>query len=100
MRNRMSKRIPLIRRPSWTFSKTQIFAVALIIFGALQANMEVFSPFLNEQTIGYLTSVIGVIVYILRGLTTTSLAEKILDKRIENAASEDIPDDPDKQQEN
>lgn len=75
------KRIPLIRRPSWTFSKTQIFAVALIIFGALQANMEVFSPFLNEKTVGWLTSVIGVIVYILRAVTINSLGDKILEHR-------------------
>jgi len=89
----MTKRIPLIRRPSWTFSKTQIFAVALIVFGALQANMEIFSPFLDEKNIGWLTSVIGIITYILRGFTTKSMTEKILNHRRENTGIVDNPDD-------
>lgn len=64
-----------VRRPRWTCSKTQTFGVALIVLGALQANMGIFTSFLSEEAVGYLTSGIGIVVYILRAYTTKSLVD-------------------------
>lgn len=63
-------------RPRWTRSKTQVFAVALVVLGAVQANIGMFSRFLTEENIGILGSCIGAIVFILRAYTTSSLHEK------------------------
>lgn len=66
----------IIKRPRWTRSKTQIFAVVLIVLGGIQANMGIFTGFFTAETIGLIGSVIGTIVYILRGITTCSLESK------------------------
>ena len=57
-------------------SKTIIFAAILAALGVVQASMEVFSAFLTPQAMGVLTMVIGVVVAVLRVLTTTSLGDK------------------------
>lgn len=65
-----------IKRPRWTRSKTQSFGVALVILGAIQVNMGIFSAFFSESTVGYIGSGIGIVVFILRHYTTTSLDHK------------------------
>lgn len=57
-------------------SKTMIFAALLAALGVVQASMEVFSPFLTPQTMGLITLIIGVLVAVLRVLTTGSLGDK------------------------
>jgi len=57
-------------------SKTMRFALALAVLGTLQASMEVFSPYLAPQAYGIVTLIIGMIVAILRVLTTASLSDK------------------------
>lgn len=57
-------------------SKTMLFALALAILGVLQASMDVFTPYLTPQASGLLTVVLGLLVAILRVLTTAPLSEK------------------------
>lgn len=57
-------------------SKTMWFALVLAILGVLQTSMDVFTPYLTPQAIGIVTLIIGVVVAILRELTTKSLADK------------------------
>lgn len=78
-----------LNRPRWTCSKTQTFGVVLIVLGALQANMGIFTSFLSEEAVGYLASGIGIIVYILRAYTTKSL----YDAYSERVTRVDNPDD-------
>lgn len=57
-------------------SKTMLFAMLLGIFGALQASIDVFTPYLSAQAMGLVTMLIGMIVAILRVLTTMPLSDK------------------------
>lgn len=57
-------------------SKTMIFAALLAALGVVQASMDVFTAFLTPQSVGLLTMIVGVIVAILRVLTTSSLGDK------------------------
>lgn len=57
-------------------SKTMLFALLLAVLGVVQTSMEVFSPYLTPQAYGIATMVIGIVVAVLRVLTTTSLGEK------------------------
>lgn len=57
-------------------SRTMLFAVALAVLGVVQASMDVFTPYLSPQAMGLVTLVIGLIVAILRVLTTLPLNEK------------------------
>jgi len=57
-------------------SKTIIFALLLAVLGVVQASMDVFSAFLSAQAVGILTMIVGIVVAILRVLTTTSLGDK------------------------
>ena len=57
-------------------SKTMLFALALAILGALQASMDVFTPYLTPQASGLLTVLLGLLVAILRVLTVQPLSEK------------------------
>lgn len=59
-----------------TKSWTMWFAVALTAFGALQLELDHFSILLSPKVNAILNIVTGVIVAILRMVTTTSLAEK------------------------
>ncbi len=51
--------------------KTLIFAVLTAIFGALEVFD--FTQFLNEENAGYVTSAIGVVIFILRTITKTPM---------------------------
>lgn len=87
---RLRKRVS---RPRWTCSKTQTFGVALIVLGALQANMGIFTSFLSEEAIGYLTSGIGIAVYILRAYTTKSVYDRWSESRRGGVDNPDMEDD-------
>jgi 4-hydroxybenzoate polyprenyltransferase len=67
-------------RPRWTRSKTQIFGVILVVLGAVQANMGLFSGWLTTETVGWIGSGIGALVCILRAFTTNSLTDKEVDR--------------------
>ena len=57
-------------------SKTINFGLLLAIAGWLQADMHVFTAYLSPEQQGYLTSFVGLVVILLRFLTTASVAEK------------------------
>lgn len=54
-------------------SKTAWFAVILVVLGALQQNLEVITAVVGAGNIGWFTSVIGAVVYVLRLITTKPL---------------------------
>lgn len=54
--------------------KTFIFSLVLVIFGALETFD--FTQFLNAETAGVVTSIIGGVVMILRYITKTPLFNK------------------------
>jgi len=60
----------------WIKSKTIIFAMLLAGVGAVQASMDVLTPYMTPQIAGLATVIVGVVVAVLRVLTTTSLADK------------------------
>ena len=57
-------------------SKTMIFSVVLSILGVLQASMDTFTDYLTPHAIGFVTLGVGVIVAILRVLTTQDIQDK------------------------
>jgi len=57
-------------------SKTMMLAMALSILGVLQASLDVFTPYLSAQGVGLLGLVIGILIAILRVLTTVPLDKK------------------------
>jgi hypothetical protein len=57
-------------------SKTMWFSLALVIFGALFDNISYLQSVIDEKYYGVILVVIGVIVAILRFVTTQPLQEK------------------------
>jgi len=57
-------------------SKTMLFSIALSVLGAVQASMDVFDKYLTPQAMGFVTLAIGVMVAILRVITTQPLSDK------------------------
>ena len=57
-------------------SKTAWFAVLLVIAGALQQNMEVVTAAIGDGNVGWFTSAVGVLVYVLRLVTNGPVEEK------------------------
>lgn len=57
-------------------SKTMWFAISLSILGAVEASLNLFADILTPTTYGIITMVVGVIVGVLRIVTTTPLGEK------------------------
>lgn len=57
-------------------SKTMLFAAALSFLGAIQASMDVFTPYLTPQAAGLLAVIVGALVAMLRVVTTVPLGEK------------------------
>lgn len=57
-------------------SRTIQFALLLATFGAIEANMGLLQNVLTPDLFGYFSIVIGVIVAILRVITTTALSDK------------------------
>lgn len=54
--------------------KTFIFAIALAVFGALEQFD--FTQFLNEDNAGLVATIIGIVVMILRAITTSPIFKK------------------------
>jgi len=57
-------------------SKTMWFALALAVFGAVEASLGLFADILTPTTYGIATMVVGVIVGALRVITTQPLSDK------------------------
>ena len=57
-------------------SRTVLFALALEILGVIQLNADFLSTVMSPAQFGWVMLGIGVIVKILRTLTTSSLREK------------------------
>lgn len=57
-------------------SRTMWFALTLAVLGVVQASMEVFTPYLTPQGVGFVTLIIGAVVAILRVLTTQAISDK------------------------
>lgn len=57
-------------------SKTMLFAILLSVLGAVEASLNLFADVLTPTTYGIITMVVGVIVGVLRIVTTTPLSEK------------------------
>jgi len=57
-------------------SKTMWFALALSILGAVEASLNLFADVLTPTTYGVVTMVVGVIVGVLRVITTQPLSDK------------------------
>ena len=57
-------------------SKTVLFGSILAVLGGLQAALPDLQAFLSPAVYGYVTSAIGVIVIILRSVTSVPLEDK------------------------
>jgi len=57
-------------------SKTMIFALGLTVLSTLQASMGVFTAFLSPTAYGLLGMVVGVVVAVLRYITTMPIKDK------------------------
>lgn len=57
-------------------SKTLLFSLGLSVLGVLQASMDVFTAYLTPQAMGFVTLAVGVVVAILRVLTTQGIRDK------------------------
>lgn len=57
-------------------SKTMWFSLALVIFGAVFDNFSYLQSVINDKYYGVLLVIIGLIVAVLRFVTTEALKEK------------------------
>lgn len=57
-------------------SKTILFSLALAVFGVVEANLGLFAEIVGTKYYPFVTVLVGVIVAILRLVTTTSIGEK------------------------
>lgn len=57
-------------------SKTMWFALALAVLGVVEMQAKVFAPYMTPELFGFFNILIGVIVAVLRVLTTMPLSEK------------------------
>lgn len=57
-------------------SKTMLFALALAIFGVIEMQTKLFAAYMSPEAFGVFNIVIGVVVAVLRVLTTVPLSEK------------------------
>jgi hypothetical protein len=57
-------------------SKTMWFASGLSVLGVVQANMGLLTQHLTPESAGWATMGVGVVVAVLRTVTTNSLGEK------------------------
>ena len=52
------------------------FGLALVIFGVLQDNIQYVATLIPQDKVGLFTATVGLIVAVLRWLTTDALADK------------------------
>jgi hypothetical protein len=57
-------------------SKTILFSLVLTVLSTIQASLGVFTSFLSPTAYGILGMIVGVIVAVLRYVTTQPLTEK------------------------
>ena len=57
-------------------SKTLWFALALAVFGVIEMQIKVFAAYMTPEAFGIFNIVLGIIVAVLRVLTTVPLSEK------------------------
>lgn len=57
-------------------SKTIWFSILLAVFGVVEANLQLFAQFLPAEAVGIFSLVVGLIVAILRVVTTLPLSQK------------------------
>lgn len=57
-------------------SRTIQFSILLAVLGVVQASSGVFAPYMTPQAYGIFTIVIGIVVAILRIITTTPILNK------------------------
>ena len=57
-------------------SKTLWFALALAVFGVVEMQAKLFAAYMSPEAFGVFNIVIGVVVAVLRVLTTVPLSEK------------------------
>ena len=57
-------------------SKTLLFSILLSVLGVLQASMDVFTAYLTPQAMGFVTLAVGVVVAVLRVITTQDIKDK------------------------
>jgi hypothetical protein len=57
-------------------SKTMMFALALAVLGVVEMQAKVFAPYMTAEMFGFFNILIGVIVAVLRVVTTVPLSEK------------------------
>ena len=57
-------------------SKTIWFALALAIFGVIELQVKLFASYMSPEAFGLFNILIGIIVAVLRVLTTVPLSEK------------------------
>ena len=57
-------------------SRQAWFALVLIVLGTLQTNMDAVTSAIGSDNVGWFTSAIGVVVYVLRVITKKPMADK------------------------
>ena len=57
-------------------SKTMMFALALAVFGVIEMQIKVFAAYMSPEAFGVFNIVLGIIVAVLRVLTTVPLSDK------------------------
>jgi hypothetical protein len=57
-------------------SKTLLFAFALAIFGVIELQIKLFATYMPPEVFGFFSITVGVVVAVLRVLTTIPLSEK------------------------
>lgn len=57
-------------------SKTIYLGLALSVFGLVQANLQLFTPMMSDKAAGWFAFIIGLIVIVLRWITTEALNDK------------------------
>ena len=57
-------------------SKTMWFALALAVFGVLEMNIGIFEPFMTRTWFGGFSMLVGMVVAMLRVVTSMPLEEK------------------------
>lgn len=57
-------------------SKTMMLALALAVLGVIEIQAQLFAPYMTPEVFGVFNIVLGIIVAVLRVLTTVPLSEK------------------------
>lgn len=57
-------------------SKTLLFSLAISVLSVLQASMDVFTAYISPQGMGFVMLAVGVVIAVLRVLTTQDIKDK------------------------